>query len=315
MSEQTERGKITRAYVTNPDVIDEAQNHPNSQHRVQTSAGVVIFRYTELNEYEMGCVATGVKPEQAEILAQMAGYEVDGYPSVTPEPQPIANHDIENERKKEANKDLTFVADQNKQLLDVVRTALTPNTTAAVVVQPPISREELKAAEMDDQAIDTVLNIAFNKGAKLTPASPLVTIYFEAAKIAKIDPAFSALLRDIVDESNYRKELADELEGVDEVDEPAVLVNQVEEKTADESVVLTTGKETEVKTEGEKTEGGDAEGNKAGDEKKEAVVLADLTYAELQALAKENGLPFAGVKKDELIAQLASTNIGDAPTL
>lgn len=312
MSEQPERSKLTRAYVTNPDVIIEAQNHPNSQHRVQTSAGTVIFRYTELNDYEMGCVATGVRAEQAVILAHMAGYEVEGYPAITPEPQPIANHDIENERKKEANKDLTFVADQNKQLLDVVRTALTPNVApvAAAPVLPPISREELKAANLDDKAIDTVLNIAFNKGAKLTPESPLVTIYFEAAKIAKIDPAFSALLRDIVDESNYRKELAAELEVVSEVDEPAVSINQAEEKAAGESVILATGEETEVETESGKTEG-----DKAADEKKEAVVLADLTYAELQALAKDNGLPFVGVKKDELIAQLASTNIGSVPTL
>jgi hypothetical protein len=294
MNEQPERAKITRAYVTNPAVVEEAQNHPNSQHRVQTSAGVVIFRYTELNEYEMGCVATGVKPEQAEILAQMAGYEVDGYPSVTPEPQPIADHDIENERKKAANKDLTFVSDQNKQLLDVVRTALVPNAVSTVVAQPAISREELKAAELDDQAIDTLLNITFNKGAKLTPASPLVTIYFEASKIAKIDPAFSALLRDIVDESNYRKELAEELA-------PVTPVALIEVPTVETPAVVT-------------VEDGKLE-DTTDEPKKEAVVIADLAYADLQKLANEHGFKSQGVKKEELIAQLQNTNIAGDPTL
>lgn len=262
--------KYFSAQITNQAIVQQVKESANAMTQVNTIDGLVQFRYGRSGD-EVGCFAIDLNETQALHLSQIPGFKVEGYDEAPLGRQPIDDHDVENKRLREIRErgeNISETRDQQERLLKILADKLGYNGP----VVPPLSRKELAAAELDALANDAVLTLTARKGAEVTPATPLPKLYFEAAKIAATDPAFTNMLREIIDESDLRKELG-ELEG----ESPAV-----GDKTTSEGSV-----KTEL-PDGLKPE-------------EDVVVVAELPWDKLTALAKDLGIKSGGVKKEDLV--------------
>lgn len=257
--------KYLSAQITNQAIVQQVKESANAMTQVNTIDGLVQFRYGRSGD-EVGCFAIDLNEAQALHLSQIPGFKVEGYDEAPLGKQPIDNHDVENKRLKEIRdrgENISETRDQQERLLKVLTEKLGYGGAAV----PALSRKELAAAELDDVAIDAVLNLTARKGADVTPKTPLPKLYFEAAKVAANDPAFGNMLREIMDESDLRKELA-ELEG--------------------DGAAADREPETEELPEGLKPE--------------DVVVVSELSWENLTKLAKDLGVKTIGVAKEIIIA-------------
>jgi hypothetical protein len=260
--------KYFNAQITNPGIVQQVKESANAMTQINTVDGLVQFRYGRSGD-EVGCFAVDLTETQAIHLSQIPGFKVEGYDEAQVGKQSVDDHDAENKRLKEIRdrgENISETRDQQERLLKILADKL--GYAGAPV--PALSRKELAAAELDNVAIDAILNLTARKGADVTPATPLPKLYFEAAKIAANDPAFTNMLREIIDESDLRKELAELEDG-----------ELGDGELGDGDTELLDG--LKLKSE-------------------DVVIVSELRWDGLTKLAKELGVKTVGVAKEIVIA-------------
>lgn len=199
-------------------LIEEAREG-GGQLRVLTPFGrPVVFNYKRVSKNKVALICDDATTEQADYLAQIHGYKVEGHNEMPVFIAEIDDHFLQAERDrstKEAQKlgipsDLRDQTLLMRELILAMGQGQAQASAAPAVIVPLVTRQALAGAGLDTVAVDTLVAMLEEAGVQIDADIKAATIYFEAARLGKVDPKFNAQLAELIDESDYRQELAQE---------------------------------------------------------------------------------------------------------
>lgn len=201
--------------VTLPGLVEEARES-GGQLRVVTPFGrMAIFNHRRVSKNKVALVCDDASTEQADYFAQIPGYKVEGREEQAKFIAPIDDHFLEAERTRSTREAQKLgipndMREQGKLMRELTMAIASRELGGAATINPVplVTRQQLGLADLDAQATATLTALLEEAGVQLKEDYKPVTLYFEAARLAKVDPLFNVTLTDLIDESDYRKELA-----------------------------------------------------------------------------------------------------------
>lgn len=202
------------ARIVEPAIINERKKAKGQPYEIvmpETVGGEAVFNYIKGE-----LIADDLTPEQGAFLATVPGFQVDGYPLATR--QAVAVQDwmqygeIEAEKKKLGVQHLPTAIPELKELMTAIAARIGEPAAADVARKASITRKEIAGAKPDAEAQQALVLLASNNGVEVEVGKPgwNTKLYAEIAKLAKGDSDIDEAVREILDESEQRAEIAAE---------------------------------------------------------------------------------------------------------